>query len=72
MYGEIILQIIRKFQRDFPRKLQHSVGMLKITKKISNVHFSFAASGHASSRLTVTIAKSETNLGLVLRQLVRK
>ena len=27
MYGEIILQLIREFQRDFPRKLQHSVGM---------------------------------------------
>ena len=47
MYGEIIWQLIRKFQRDFPRKLQHSVGMLKVTKRISNVHFSFASSGHA-------------------------
>ena len=34
MYGEIILQLIREFQRDFPRKLQHSVGMLKVTKRI--------------------------------------
>ena len=46
-YGEIILQLIREFQRDFPRKLQHSVGTLKVTKRISNVHFSFATSGHA-------------------------
>ena len=46
MYGEIILQLIREFQRDFPRKCQHSIGMLKVTKRISNVHFSFATSGH--------------------------
>ena len=45
MYGEIILQLIREFQRDFPGKLQHSVGMLKVTKRISNVYF--ATSGHA-------------------------
>ena len=47
MYGEIILQLIREFQRDFPRKLQHFVGMLKVTKRISNVHFIFATSGNA-------------------------
>ena len=47
MYGEIILQLIREFQRGFPIKLQHSVGMLKVTKTISNVDFSFATSGHA-------------------------
>ena len=47
MYGEIILQLIREFQRGFLRKLQHSVGMLKVTKRISNVHFSFATSGQA-------------------------
>ena len=47
MYGEIILRLIREFRRDFPRKLQESVGMLKVTKRISNVHFSFATSGHA-------------------------
>ena len=29
MYGEIMLQLICKFQSDFLRKLQHSVGMLK-------------------------------------------
>ena len=29
MYGEIILQLIREFQRDFSRNLQHSVGMLQ-------------------------------------------
>ena len=46
MYGEIVWQLIRKFQSDIPRKLQHSVGMLKVTKRISNVHFSFASSGH--------------------------
>ena len=39
MYSEIILQLIREFQRDFPRKLQESVGMLKVTKGILNVHF---------------------------------
>ena len=47
MYGEIIWQLIREFLSDFPRKLHHSVGMLKVTKRISNVHFSFASSGHA-------------------------
>ena len=47
MYGEIIWQLIREFLSDFPRKLQHSVGMLKVTERISNVHFSFASSGHA-------------------------
>ena len=47
MYGEIVWQLIREFQSDFPRKRQHSVGMLKVTKRISNVHFSFASSGHA-------------------------
>ena len=47
MYGEIILQLIREFQRDFQRNLQHPVGMLKVTKRISNVHFSFATLGHA-------------------------
>ena len=47
MYGEIIYQLIREFQSDSPRKLQHSVGMLKVTKRISNVHFSFDSSGHA-------------------------
>ena len=47
MNGEIILQLIREFQRDLPRKPQHSVGMLKVTKRRSNVHFSFATSGHA-------------------------
>ena len=57
MYGEIILQLIREFQRDFPRKLQHSVGMLKVAERISNVHFSFATSGHAWRRLTVIPVK---------------
>ena len=47
MYGEISLQLIREFQKDFPRKLHYSVGMLKVTRRISNVHFSFAASGYA-------------------------
>ena len=51
MYGEIIWQLTREFLSDFlsdfPRKLQHSVGMLKVTKRISNVRFSFASSGHA-------------------------
>ena len=31
VYGKIILQFIHEFQRDFPRKLQHSVGLLKVT-----------------------------------------
>ena len=53
MYGEIFWQLIRECQSDFPRKLQHSVGMLKVTKRISNVHFSLASSVHAWSRLTV-------------------
>ena len=47
MYGEIIWQLIREFQSDFSRKPQHSVRMLKVTKGISNVHFSFDSSGHA-------------------------
>ena len=55
VYGEIILQIIREFQRDFPRKLQHSIRILEVTKRILNVHFSFATSGHAWRRLTVNL-----------------
>ena len=47
MYGDIILQLIREFQRYFPRNLQHSVRMLKITKRNQNGRFSFANSGHA-------------------------
>ena len=47
MYGEIIWQLIREFQSDFSRKLQYSVGMLKVAKGISNFHFSFDSSGHA-------------------------
>ena len=39
LYGEIILQLICNFQRDFPRNLQHS---LKVTKWNSNVCFKFA------------------------------
>ena len=31
MDGEIVLQLIHDFQRDFPRNLQHSVGLLKVT-----------------------------------------
>ena len=44
MYGKIIWQLIREFQSDFPRKPN---GMLKVTKRTSNVHFNFASSGHA-------------------------
>ena len=63
MYGDVILQLIRKFQRHFPRNLQHSVGMLKITKRNQDVRFSFAISGHAWRRLTVTqCAYSNSNL----------
>ena len=48
MYGEIIWQLIRECQSDFPRKLQHYVEMLKVyTKRISNIHLSVASSGHA-------------------------
>ena len=48
MYGETVWQLIREFQSDFRSgKLQHSVVMLKNTKRISNVNFSFASSGHA-------------------------
>ena len=47
MYGDIILQLIREFQRHFPRNGQHSVVTSKITKRNSNVRFSFANSGHA-------------------------
>ena len=53
MYGDIILQLIHEFQRQFPRNLRHSVGMSKITKRNQNVRFSFAISGHAWRRLTV-------------------
>ena len=38
MYGEIIWQLIREFLSDFPRKPPHSVGMLKVTKRITNDH----------------------------------
>ena len=41
MYGEIMLQLIREFQRDFPRKLQHSVGMLKVTEEDFECSFQF-------------------------------
>ena len=47
MHGEIILQLIPKFQRDFPRNLHHSVRMLKVTKRNSNVRVKFGNSGHA-------------------------
>ena len=47
MSGEIILQLIREIRRGFPRKRQESVGVLKVTERISNVRFSFATSGHA-------------------------
>ena len=47
MYGEIIFQLIGEFRRDFPRELQESVGMLKVTERISNFYFSFATSGSA-------------------------
>ena len=47
MYDKIILQLICEIQRDFPRKLQHSIGILKVMKRILNVHYSFATSGHA-------------------------
>ena len=47
MYGDIILQLIREFQRHFPRNLRHSVGMLNITKTNQDVRFSSAISGHA-------------------------
>ena len=42
MYGDIIVQLIREFQRYFPRNFQHPIGMLKITKRNNwNVCFSF-------------------------------
>ena len=47
VYGDIILHLIREFQRYFPRNLRHSVGMSKITKRNQDVRFSFAISGHA-------------------------
>ena len=34
MYDDIILQLIREFQRYFPRNLEHSVGMLKLQRGI--------------------------------------
>ena len=37
--------------------------MLKVTKKISNVRFNFATSGHARSRLTVTTNACEGPCG---------
>ena len=46
MYGKIIWQLIGEFQRDFLRKLQHPVGMLKVTKRILNVRFNLTTSGH--------------------------
>ena len=47
MYGDVVLRLIREFQRDFPRNLQHSVGMFKSTKRNSNVCFNFGTLGHA-------------------------
>ena len=55
VYGEIILQSIHDFQRDFTRNVQHSVGMLKVTKRNSNVHLKFANSGHTWHRFTVKL-----------------
>ena len=46
MYGEIILQLIQDFQRDFLKNLQHSVQMLEVTKRNLNVYFKFANVGH--------------------------
>ena len=46
MYGDIILQLICEFQEYFPRHLQHSVGMLKITIRSLNVRFNFATFDH--------------------------
>ena len=47
VYGEIILQLICDFQRDFPRNFQYSIGILKVTKRNWNVCFKFENSGHA-------------------------
>ena len=33
MYGDIILQLIREFQRHFPRNLRHSVGMFVLVSQ---------------------------------------
>ena len=33
MHGDIVLQLIGEFQRYFPKNLEHSVGMLNITKR---------------------------------------
>ena len=46
VYGEIILKLIRDFQIDFPGNLQHSNGILKVTKRNLNVRFKFTNSGH--------------------------
>ena len=37
MHGEIILQLIHDLQGDFQRNPQHSIGMLKVTKRNLNV-----------------------------------
>ena len=45
--GKIILQLIRDFQQDFQRNLQHSVQMLDVKKRNLNVCFKFANASHA-------------------------
>ena len=61
VYGEISLQLIREFRRDFLRNLQLSIGMLKVIKGNSNVRFKFANSGHAWSSVTVRPFNSIAN-----------
>ena len=51
VYGEIIFQLIRHFQRNFPRNLQYS--KLKVTKKNSKIQ-KFENSGHVRRRFRVT------------------
>ena len=47
MYGEIILQLSFEVHRDLPRIHQHSVGMLKVTKRNPNVRSKYTNSDHA-------------------------
>ena len=40
-------QLMRLFRKDFQRNVQHSIQMLDITKRNSNVHFVLENTGHA-------------------------
>ena len=42
----LFLQLMHLFRKDFQRNIQHSIKMLDITKRNSNVHFILGKTGH--------------------------